>query len=357
MRVTLYKIYEFQLKWFRLIILSAFSITFIVELSLISYNYYELQVLLDEASEISLIDRKIDNYKAVSFFENSKNRSKVYFDWYINEVDLEDIKSMQRFTFIIDNSSITQGAFYFGVEWQVNKNSDELFNGIKYYVINYERKVFKIKIKSKFYILKRLDLSKNENDLLAAHVKSKNIVIILGAFDRKINNKDEYTWYISEFLDLKLNDDRILNGDINVLRNIAIDLLNALKDIHSKNILHLDIFPRNIGGKIDENGNIVFKLFDFGLGLKMKLKNYTDIHSKIDINDVGNIIKDLSSEMKKVKKDRSNMKSSLEDFILILTYNVEFPISSVEEALSHPFISGKPYYNVPDKYGKRKLPK
>lgn len=198
-------------------------------------------------------------------------------------------------------------------------------------------------------------MSRNEGDLLAAKVNSKNVVRILGYFTRIINNDQKYNWFISEYLELTLNDDRILNGDINVLRNVALDILNAVKDIHSKKIVHLDVFPRNIGGKVDQNGNIVFKLFDFGLAKELEIQNEFNFASRHDIACIGLILNVLSLAMKKVKKDTSNMKDSLADFILILTYNVEFPLSSIEEALLHPFVSGEPFNNIPDKYGKRIL--
>lgn len=85
---------------------------------------------------------------------------------------------------------------------------------------------------------------------------------------------EEKNEYIMEYMDLTL--EKYISNNNNKLtlterKNIANQVLQGLKYIHSKNLLHRDICPNNVLLKLYDNINIV-KVADFGL---VKIPNST----------------------------------------------------------------------------------
>lgn len=98
-------------------------------LTLLTYNYYDLQFLIKDLSSITLINEDTINHitgnaqNDLYFCEKSKNnkiKTSISFNQYIKELNLESLKTIQKVTYIIDNASITQETFSPNVEWQLN---------------------------------------------------------------------------------------------------------------------------------------------------------------------------------------------------------------------------------------------
>lgn len=52
--------------------------------------------------------------------------------------------------------------------------------------------------------------------------------------------------------------------------HIALQIADAMEYIHSLHLVYRDLKPDNIGFMIDDNGNEIVKLFDFGLIKELK---------------------------------------------------------------------------------------
>ncbi|KAL6120759.1 hypothetical protein NUSPORA_02459 [Nucleospora cyclopteri] len=70
-------------------------------------------------------------------------------------------------------------------------------------------------------------------------------------------------WIFFEYMDVKINE-RHVKGEENVIRTIIRDALKGLQFLHSNNLAHLDIKIANIMGHTQKNGEIIYKLIDFG---------------------------------------------------------------------------------------------
>lgn len=321
-------------------------------ISIYLYKLTQAEILLNDIQSISLIKenhfgQEFINSSTDIFYDEVINKniikSKLYFNELIKEINSDDFENIQKITYIIDQTVLIPTILNNGVIHKLNK----YLNGIKISVMSQYSTVYKIEIDSKFYILKKIcDYGTNDKDLIANNIQSENIIKMFGSFTRLMNSSDKHhTWYLSEYLDVSLEDDYVINGDINVLRTIAADLLNALKVIHNKKIVHCDIFPRNVGGKMDQDGNVVFKLFDFGMALEENSTKLFQLYLQLDIYHIGTIINDLSKKMYNVIYDTSDMKDQLEDFISSITSDFKSLPTNVENVLQHPFITGKSFDN------------
>lgn len=101
---------------------------------------------------------------------------------------------------------------------------------------------------------------------------------IVKVYDFGIDKKTKIPYLILEYIEGKLlNDISIFNMNKSLKIDIFKTLLNTVKYIHSKNIIHADINPSNI--IIDNNNKII--LIDFGISLSC---NNNSIH--LDYNKV-----------------------------------------------------------------------
>ncbi|PPK61325.1 protein kinase domain-containing protein [Malaciobacter marinus] len=101
---------------------------------------------------------------------------------------------------------------------------------------------------------------------------------IVKVYDFGIDKKTNIPYLILEYIEGKLlNDISIFDMNKDLKLDIFKTLLNTVKYIHSKNIIHADINPSNI--IIDNNNNIT--LIDFGISLSC---NSNSIH--LDYNKV-----------------------------------------------------------------------
>ena len=102
--------------------------------------------------------------------------------------------------------------------------------------------------------------------------KSKNVIELYQKFDI-----DDFIIFEFEFCETNLYDAVIekeggLNGNKKFLRQIIIDIANALKILHEKGIMHRDIKPNNIflNHKDEKEGQRIIKLGDFGCSILIK---------------------------------------------------------------------------------------
>ncbi|ELA40863.1 uncharacterized protein VICG_02104, partial [Vittaforma corneae ATCC 50505] len=160
---------------------------------------------------------------------------------------------LQQITFILDVLNIGSNDLAGLILDSINRNA-----GCRFHIENLKGFfVFKIKIDTKFYILKQLAGSRdyNINDLLITNFDSPYIANIISAFRRDSYSGESVgnTWYVSEYLDVPIFGDCVMNGGIAVLRTIAHDMLEALECVHSKRYVHQDLFARNVAGKTEPN--------------------------------------------------------------------------------------------------------
>lgn len=90
--------------------------------------------------------------------------------------------------------------------------------------------------------------------------------------------------YIMEYMDIDLHDYIIKNNDTistQLRKNLIRQILKGMEEIHSKNLLHRDINPKNILIKYYDDVNIV-KVSDFGL-----VKNPENEMTNLDTNIKG----------------------------------------------------------------------
>lgn len=143
--------------------------------------------------------------------------------------------------------------------------------------------VYKLELDNKIYALKYQDITSEKNVLYYEYLllqtfhNSNNII--------KINVKPyftkskKYSLLLVEYLDTNFydytknlknitDDDKLIK--IQKIKNIGIQLINAIKYIHSKRYLYIDLKPDNIMFKED-----ILKLIDFNLCIK-----YIDSYSK-----------------------------------------------------------------------------
>ena len=104
-----------------------------------------------------------------------------------------------------------------------------------------------------------------------AKLKHENIVSVLDIFEE---NKTSYL--VMEYLDGDtlqsfLDDNTLI--DYEKVRSVAIHLLKSLHEIHSKDVLHLDLKPSNIIVKPDNSPVLI----DFGAARVVELGNINNL--------------------------------------------------------------------------------
>lgn len=136
--------------------------------------------------------------------------------------------------------------------------------------------VYKLEINNKIYALKYQDLSNNKNMLyyeyllLSKHfIGYKNIVEVYSYYFKP----KKYALLLVEYINIHFDSIKLKTEDL--IKNIGIQLINAIKFIHSKKYLYIDLKPDNIMFKDD-----ILKLIDFNLCIK-----YIDSYSKYYSND------------------------------------------------------------------------
>ena len=107
---------------------------------------------------------------------------------------------------------------------------------------------------------KELTRFKQEFDVMKGF--SSPYIVEVFNYDEKNNQ------YIMEFMDYTL-DDYIRNNNtklsLNQRKSIGNQIIKAFSYIHSKNLLHRDISPKNILIRVYDDGTIIAKISDFGL--------------------------------------------------------------------------------------------
>lgn len=115
-------------------------------------------------------------------------------------------------------------------------------------------------------------------------IKNLNHANVIKIFDS--NSHSGFSAFELELLDCTLDDviadmkKREVQMQTDQVKAIVRQLLEALKYIHSQNIVHRDIKPQNIGFKDRENFGSL-KLFDFGLSAKTANENSNLLASKV----------------------------------------------------------------------------
>lgn len=127
-------------------------------------------------------------------------------------------------------------------------------------------------------ILKRVifnPLNNLREDIMCLSLRSPYICRIIKANKTRRYLDDDrgeqmIFWLLFEYLDVKITH-REVGRNETIIRAILKDALEGLKYMHSKSIAHLDIKIGNIMGKTDKNGNITYKLIDFGYSQTMPI--------------------------------------------------------------------------------------
>lgn len=269
-----------------------------------------------------------------------------------NELDIssENFDKLKKVTYLIDD--IKMGIY---LEDLVEDLNDKILSfNIK--IIDEKAKVFKVEIDSNFYILKRLSKHStvNSNDLLADQFDNENIVKILASFSRNMGKNKSYIWFISEYLDYPAYSDYIFNGDLETIRKIAVDLINGLSALHKENVVHGDLYTRNVRGNLKEDGTVMYKLIDLGLAKKINneqkfIKEAQQDFGRLEalLFNMANIIGDFDDIPEEEKKN-------FLDFRLVAGGFTENKLENIEDLFAHPFITGASLGIENDKFGKRK---
>lgn len=129
------------------------------------------------------------------------------------------------------------------------------------------------------YVIKRVTIDEEstsdeiKHSRLLSHPNMVETLNIISTYNIK---KDASTHYIiSEYLDVELQPFRGL-VDENVIKKVCKDILSAIKYLHDNDIAHLDIKYNNIMGKMGVDGNITYKLIDFGFSKVIKGNDLLD---------------------------------------------------------------------------------
>lgn len=258
----------------------------------------------------------------------------------INKNDLnildEDLDNLKKATYLID---IIKDSFLN----TLYKNIRKIISFFNINILDLEPRVYKFNINSKYYILKRISKNNdfNSNDLIAEQFDSPNIVRILASFSRNLGKNNSYIWFISEYLNVPVDGEYITNGNIKKIQKIAIDLLNGLDALHKQNVIHGDLFERNICGKPEKDGSVTFKLIDFGLAKKYDDEEKFSKEARKDFYCFGVLIYDIANNMKDFEHISRLEKTEFLDFCLFASghYSENIP-KSVQDLFDHPFISG-----------------
>ena len=115
----------------------------------------------------------------------------------------------------------------------------------------------------------------------------------------------------------------------------GIQIIDRLENIHSKNIIHLDIKPNNfLVGK--SNSSLIY-IIDFGFAKKYR-NSKTGKHIKYSINNhfSGNFKFSTVNTMKGVESSRRDDLESL-GYMLIYLYNQELPWDKIKEKINLNF--------------------
>ncbi|ELA41804.1 uncharacterized protein VICG_01156 [Vittaforma corneae ATCC 50505] len=231
--------------------------------------------------------------------------------------------------------------------------------------------VFKVNIGGMAYVLKRIDRynrnSNGTNDLEATKFDSPHIVKIYFAFERTLEDLHpaKVMWYLSEYLEIDLEDENI-RYDKNGLRRIIHDVLLGLDCLHRQGYCHRDIHIGNVRGTRGPTGKETFKLIDFGYC--KRLEDSSESLIGIEIVTVGHLLGCLKTRLLTKSENGYSQQyaktighdincavagsEDLADFHFACLGLVENPPTSIEQLLGLPFIKGSPSVEN-DQLGKR----
>lgn len=203
------------------------------------------------------------------------------------------------------------------------------FNNILYDSIEYlnkgtYNKIYLVKYQNNQFIIKYQDIQNNKNLLYYEYILLSNIFnnhnnIVKLDFNNRKNyfyEKDKYAVLLQEYL-MDTLDLRKINYTflINDILDISIQLIKAIKYIHSNKYLYIDLKPQNIMF-IDKN-NMNIKLVDFNLCDKY-INIYSEFYPNIKLNNrKGN---DLFSSRNINKGFRGQRSDDIESILYIMLY-------------------------------------
>lgn len=251
--------------------------------------------------------------------------------------------------------------------------------------------IFKISKGGNHYVLKQIGYSKtswlSSNDLLAEEIDSPYVAKIIKVFgkneeyekylkninyleDETIVDANKNIWYLSEYLEVVLDDELVKNGGLEMVRKIAFDALSALKELHTKyHIKYISLLIDNIRGTY-ENGNLIFKIFDFGGAEKISdeiLNVRKNEAFRYDVLSFKYILYKLNDRINSHEETiniidargyehdfKVNSAELIDLFLILYSRNVEKLPKNVDDLLSHPFFTDeKLILDGTDQYGKR----
>ena len=105
---------------------------------------------------------------------------------------------------------------------------------------------------------------------------------------RNFGREGNFSYLVMDLLNESLEDIKQKNGlfSINKLSKIAIDIINALEQIHERGIVHRDIKPQNFLLRKNKHGSEVV-IIDFGLSRSYKDENHKHVSLKTGRSMVG----------------------------------------------------------------------
>jgi len=133
--------------------------------------------------------------------------------------------------------------------------------------VNTMSAVFLNKGKSGSFIMKRTilrDVSQEEG--IARALKHPNIMETTSSkmsYGTESSTEEGHLFLFSEYLDVRITQSYVGKSE-ELIKDIMRDILEGLKYMHALNIAHLDLKIANIMGQTLEDGEVVYKILDFG---------------------------------------------------------------------------------------------
>ena len=159
-----------------------------------------------------------------------------------------------------------------------------IFKNLTYLNKGTFNEVYKIVINDTVYALKYQNLKNVKNILYCEYILlsqtfNNNANIITTDLKCYYYKHKQYAILLTEYMEMKFDNYKLSINSIELIKNIGIQLINAIKYIHQKKYLYIDLKPDNI-----MFNKHTLKLIDFNLCSK-----YIDLYSRYYTNDKLNI--------------------------------------------------------------------
>lgn len=150
-------------------------------------------------------------------------------------------------------------------------NNIKIRFGLKPLKINNVSTVFlQIKTDPNIVIKRALIKGPTQEDVISIKLKHNNLLKTYEYYYTETDDGEEYLWLISEFMDITVKSS-LINRSETILRKVITDILKGLSYMHDRNIAHLDLKIANIMGKTEKNGDVTYKIIDFGFSRDLNL--------------------------------------------------------------------------------------